>query len=293
MPYGLLGLPSPIAMPDQTWHPEAADWYRRVSLNGGTVSLATMRAVSKFCTDIDAAGLRDRFFRLSLMAGSNLSSCLVPLYRGPFPSGTQYGNASDTNNNFVSGDYVETGQTGGLKGDGSTKYLDTGFVCTTLPFCNAHLSAYIRTAASSGTYSPIVAAFQPPNNLEEFAIYSNGGTVNSQAYYSDDNTANGYVVSAANNPTGFFLGTAVSVPDRRCYLSGAQSISTTTTAPSRTNYPNFSLFVLCRNTNGGGAQRFNNARVCGYSIGLGLRPPQVSLFNTAMQTFQASLGRNA
>ena len=60
---------------------EAQDWINRVYANGGTVSATTANAVNTFCEDINAAGIRDKFYRLNLFAGDNLSAALVPLYR--------------------------------------------------------------------------------------------------------------------------------------------------------------------------------------------------------------------
>ena len=64
-------------------HPEAVAWRDAVVDNGGSVSGATLAAVSDFCNAIDAAGIRDRFYRLNLFAGTGLNAALVPLYRGP------------------------------------------------------------------------------------------------------------------------------------------------------------------------------------------------------------------
>ena len=64
-------------------NPEAQDWINRVYANGGTVSQSTASAVSTMCDAIDAAGIRDRFYRLNLFCGDNLNAALVPLYRGP------------------------------------------------------------------------------------------------------------------------------------------------------------------------------------------------------------------
>ncbi len=104
------------------WNADAADWIKRVEANSGSVSTATANAVTNFCNAIDAAGIRGKFYRLNLFCGTGLNACLVPLYRGPSLSGTQYGNATETNNGpFVSGDYVETGTGGGLLGNGTSK----------------------------------------------------------------------------------------------------------------------------------------------------------------------------
>lgn len=115
-----------ITLAPQVANADAQSWIDRVYSNGGTVSTATAAAVNTFCTSIESAGIRDRFYRLNLFAGSNLSAALVPLYRGTSLGGTQFGNTTDTNNNFVSGDYSESGAAAGLTGNGSTKYLATG-----------------------------------------------------------------------------------------------------------------------------------------------------------------------
>ena len=121
-----MGMNHRLMRPTQNIHPEAAAWAARVVANGATVSWSTLLAVSSFCRSISAAGIRDRFYRLNLFCGTGLNACLVPLYRGPSLSGTQYGNTTDTNvGPFVSGDYNETGASGGLQGD-SNKYLSTG-----------------------------------------------------------------------------------------------------------------------------------------------------------------------
>jgi hypothetical protein len=108
----------------QVSNADAQDWVNRVYANGGTVSTSTANAVNTFCASIDAAGIRDRFYRLNLFAGTGLNAALVPLYSGPSRTGTQGGLTTDSNNGpFVSGDYSETA---GLTGNGSTKHLRIG-----------------------------------------------------------------------------------------------------------------------------------------------------------------------
>ena len=126
-------------------HPDAAAWRSAVVANGGSVSASTMRAVSTFCAAIDAAGIRDRFYRLNLFCGNSdasLNAVRTPLYRGPSLVGTQYGGTTDTNNNFVAGDYAETGASGGLTGNGTSKSLNTGIAQSTLSASSRHLAAY-------------------------------------------------------------------------------------------------------------------------------------------------------
>jgi hypothetical protein len=123
------------------FHPEAQAWRNAVIANGGTVSGSTLTAVNNFCRSIDAAGIRDRFYRLNLFAGTGLPAALVPLYRGQSLTGTQFGNTTDTNNGpFVSGDYAETGASGGLTSNGTSKHLNTGLKADALGQTDRHLS---------------------------------------------------------------------------------------------------------------------------------------------------------
>lgn len=149
-PYGLLGSVIPVSTPENYIHPEAADWKKRVISNSSTVSDRTLKAVSKFCYKIDAANMRDRFYRLNLFCGNDLSSCIVPLYRAQSIGTTQLGGTTDTNFNFVSTDYVETGSSGGLTGTGnngvgagSSKHLRTGLNQSVLATSNLHLASFV------------------------------------------------------------------------------------------------------------------------------------------------------
>jgi hypothetical protein len=76
-----LGAKWGISLPPQVSNADAQSWINRVYGNGGTVSNSTAAAVNAFCDAIDAAGIRDRFYRLNLFCGTGLPACLVPLYQ--------------------------------------------------------------------------------------------------------------------------------------------------------------------------------------------------------------------
>lgn len=131
MPNRLLGSPTAVRVPiglQQEWHPEAIDWTRRAAANGGRWTLQHLQAINNFCIAVDAAGVRSRFMRLSLIAGANLNAALVPLYISTSLGGTQYGYTTDTNYNLVSGDYSQAGGiTAGATGaSAAAKWLMTG-----------------------------------------------------------------------------------------------------------------------------------------------------------------------
>jgi hypothetical protein len=113
-----------ITLAPQVSNADAQDWVNRVYANGGTVSSTTASAVNTFCNAIEAAGIRDRFYRLNLFCGTGLTACLVPLYRGQSLGGTQGGHTADSNiGPFVTGDYAESA---GLTSDGISKHLRIG-----------------------------------------------------------------------------------------------------------------------------------------------------------------------
>lgn len=279
-------------------HPEAAAWRSAVvAAGGGTPSAATMRAVSKLCADIDAAGIRDRFYRLGIMAGPSLTAALVPLYRGTSRTGTQYGGTTDTNvGPFVSGDYAETGASGGLTGNGSSKYLTTGLTTAALPsLSTGHLSAYAMTGFSTASAYGLVASFSSGFvGTNYYGIESNAGNVSGTMSGSWGAAFSGRIqVTAANGAGIGFVGVSrVSSTDSRVYRNGAQigSTQTNTVTTNANDGGGFSVFASLAQT---GAIAFAAAvRLGGYSIGSGLSDAQMASYNTAMQAFQTALGRN-
>lgn len=281
-----------LLRPRQTIHPEAADWANRVRTNGGSVSGTTLTAVDRFVKAIHRAGIRDRFFRLNLFCGNsdaNLAAVRTPLFRGPSLTATQFGNATDTNLNFGPGDYAETGASGGLLGNGSSKYLATGLVpSSVLTRGDTHLSVHVVAAPTSGAFIPAIGAFEGSGQTS-LIISHNAATLASPFGYEDFNSVNGYVSGSQNNPVGHLLGSSVSAADRRAFRNGTQSGSTGQASMTGALTAN-QVFVFSRNLNGA-ANLFSNARLAGYSIGAGMTAAQVLSFSAAMLAFQSALGR--
>jgi hypothetical protein len=268
-------------------HHDALDWARRVAANGGAVSQSTLRAVSTFCNAIDRAGIRDRFYRLNLFCGTGLSACLVPLYRGQSLSGTQYGETTDTNNGpFVSGDYVETGASGGLQAVNNTsKYLATGLNPFTagLSEQNYHNSGYFPATlnttffiASTSTFghSLFSGAFSTLGMYVRF-----GGGFNSGLENAAVSARNGHLLGQRSGGTG--VG----------YRNGININATSNTSGSSAFASGMnSLFVFAINTGSAASQHFSG-RACMYSVGLNFTDAQALAFYNAVQTFQTALGR--
>jgi hypothetical protein len=276
-------------IPGYSGFADADDWASRVTTNGGSVSADTMTAVYQFCLAIAAAGIRDRFVRLNLFAGTGLASCLVPLYRGRTRTGTQLGNTTDTNSNFVTGDYVETGSTGGLAGlRTASKRLDTGVPCNTFGGFNFHASAY-EIVGSDTTYDSSLGAWNTAANAGFYIGTSDAVTkyeasvVNNGMQATQTAIAGHYIFTQSGNRVGILWGSGATLTTS--YAGGANLISDWSSVT-------WSIAAFAIQQASGSFAQYSSARLGGYSFGLSLTASQVAAFYAAMQAFQTSMGRN-
>jgi hypothetical protein len=285
-----LGTKWGITLAPQVSNADAQDWVNRVYANGGTVSASTAAAVNTLCDSLDAASLRDRFYRLNLFCGTGLNAALVPLYRGPSLGGTQYGGATDTNNAFVGvgTDYAETGATGGLTGNGSTKYLNTGFNVDQLPgAANCHLSSFItgtQDIASARTLLGVL--FNGVTDRYRLFLQLFGSTAPNYGIQTELGKANSaFANNRTNTNGGLILASRTSTTLLTLY-DDAVSIGTSEVNTAETTGAS-PFFVFARN----GPVEYYNGRMAAYSIGAGMTAAQVAAYNTAMQAFQSAMGR--
>jgi len=293
-----------LTLAPQVSNADAQDWINRVYANGGSVSSSTAAAVNTFCDAIDAASLRDRFYRLNLFCGGTsgtavgLNSALVPLYRGPSLGGTQYGNTTDTNTGglFVVGDYSETL---GLLGGGS-RWLNTGFTpqSASIPAGSVHLSA----VWPSFTHGASTNVF-PVSMINAAATERHWLNVNSNTLPTTEITA----TLGGNGASGNIVDTLSAINGGVVIAGGLRTVSRTTSSLARlflgatqraqNTDPMFntlsteSLSVFARWS---GSTTFGHfaQRMMGYSAGLGMDSAQVSAFNTAITNFNAAMERS-
>jgi hypothetical protein len=274
-------------------HHDALDWARRVAANGGSVSRATLRAVSTFCDAIDRAAIRDRFFRLGIFAGSNLSAALVPLFRGPSLGGTQYGGTIDTNNGpFVSGDYSETGASGGLNGSSFSKYLDTGL---TYDGMGVPSTSHIGVFKGAGTWNGNQEIIGSRDADDFYYIQGRaqvGGEHKVHAFNGPSASGGSFINNATvSSATNFLVASRTSASAFALYQN-AVSVASTSSAVTIAGC-NRPFLVFTRDASTGPSTPYWPYRILGYSFGLGMTATQVSAYNSAMQAFQTALGRNA
>jgi len=265
-------------------HPEANAWRTAVVANGGSVSASTMKAVSAFCAAIDKANIRDRFYRLNLFCGAGLNAALVPLYRGQSRTGTQFGNTTDTNNGpFVSGDYAETGASGGLTSNGTSKYLNTGLKADALGQTDRHLSMVgVTTGSTTSKYflgmdnfgcggNAFWGIMTGSSNPIQFMVRAQTAASNSTAF-----TASGtpHIVLSGNGSAAVY-GNGVSA------ITGLAGAFTA---------PNLDIYTHALNRCGTSID-YTAARLTAYSVGASMTAQQVADYYTAINAFQTSLSR--
>jgi hypothetical protein len=231
--------------------------------------------MSQFASAIDAAGLRSKFTRVNLFCGSDLTACRTPLYSATTAGGSPLGNATDTNINFVAGDYTETGDSGGLKGNGSDKRLETGL--TNLVSFPLHMSVYVTAVDSA------------PNNFRFWMGADRSRLVARESSTNASWSQNGVVASSSINGGAFLghaIGTNETVDFRAFYANGVQDGTSTTTQGTNNSG---GTFIFTNRTSAG---VYTDSRFAGYSIGTGLTSTEAAAFYTIMQAFQTALGRN-
>ena len=274
------------------FHPEAQDWRNRVIANGGTVSGSTLTAVSNFCRSIDAAsGLRAAILRANLFCGNDLNACLVPLYRAASRTASVLGNTTDTNFNFVSGDFQETGSGGGLVGNGSSKYLDTGLAPSVLSsLTSVHLS-YSGTSLETsgdriaiGAYGGTGAAAPDLYSADVYAGYLSARAVR----LGNAGSVGATTIATPGTTESHFIGTRTAAAASAIYRGGTLATSSTTSAsPTSTTRP---FFVFALNQSPSPAA-YTAARMRMYSIGNGLTAAQALAFSNAVIALNTALGR--
>lgn len=293
------------------FHPEANAWRAAVVANGGSVSASTMKAVSKFCSDIDKAGVRDRFLRLNLVCGSNLAAARTPLYRGASLAGTQYGSSADVNvGPFVEGDYS---QSAGIAGNGTSKYFDTTLTLGSLAsFGAAHNNVHVSVYKRVDGPAPGASAAGPDFGGEDYANEYNLGacvldtsdTFFGQATLDARGTADLhslYFESAAGAPVGLNLAQFYPTVNDGAYLVGNVSQDILFYEADSDDFisGDATPLIFCGAwSNQLDAGQIVDAPACGsntlsaYSVGKAFTSSdQRTAFYAAMQEFQAALGR--
>lgn len=276
------------AIVPQVSNAEAQDWLNRVYDNGGTVSQTTANAVNTFCNSIDAAGIRDKFYRLNLFCGDQLAAALVPLYRAESRTASARGNSTDTNNGpFVSGDYNNTGASSGLKGNGTSKFLNTGVNGNTLNGNNLHYGFGLRSTQTGGAaYRALGGVYDgvfPGGFVYDMSVRRNDPGNHSSFGRTQASDTAGEQVSSSSLAVGDLV---MAYPS--FYRNGSASGATATASG---NYPSAHPIYIFALNQANTTVNYTDSRMNWYSIGLTMTAAQVLSFTNAVAAFNTALSR--
>jgi hypothetical protein len=264
---------------------DAAAWGRNVYAAGGSYTQSTLRAVSRLSKALKKNGLWGKMLAVAPRAGNDLTSARVRL---KVPAGVA---VSETNNNFVAGDYVETGASGGLIGNGTTKYLDTLINPSTLSYdvSSFGLWTYRMTAVvGTGSSRASMGSNGLTANNSTVVGWLNGGLEESGAVAANAAVPTVYAGRTGTSFNGFVGVTTNGSRTQTLYRNGSLSGLTVIAAAA---FHNGNIYAHASNLNGT-AGIYNVRREGSSFITTGFSAGEVVVFNSIVQAFESNLERS-
>ncbi len=251
----------------RTAESETKQYYTNLTANGGSISASSLNSVNELVKDLKLYGIWNKLEDIGIFCGDNLNSALTKL------KGAQ--TSYLVNHNFVDADYVERGSTGGLKGNGTTKFLDSGFNVTLRGSANYNdLSIGLYWNGTAGGVE------LGEDNLDRFNLFVSAGNVavaTTNVYVTGRTIAGG-------------LGIGTRLPGTNLSASWNGDFSTWVTADLTSSLFNETCYIFARNENSVATSVSSN-RICYYHFGKGLTQTDCGNYYNILQRFQRSLGR--
>jgi hypothetical protein len=170
----------------------------------------------------------------------------------------------------------------GAKPNGTTGYADTNLIPSTNLLSDSHVSIYLNTVSSNDLY-PYVIGSSNGTETQALAIRTFG---------SFDNDARTYnyspVISASNiaGSNGLWMSNIISGQSRQLRNNLLRS-----SVPKNGTSPTTNMFIAAINI-GNVAYNYASQSTCLVSMGDALNSTEETAFNTAVQKYQTTLGRN-
>lgn len=179
----------------------------------------------------------------------------------------------------------------GVSANGTNTFADTSFIPTSSVsdyVKNSSLSVYVRTNTTSSGYDMGSEGVPDGVTVSRTYFISKGG--GNKAQYDIATTQ----LISTNDVTGsgFWIATVSgsSTNNQRIFRNGT-TIANQTNTPANNLASNFSIYIGANNNRGTGANAFTSESFSLSSIGKGLTDSEAATYNTAVQTFQTTLGR--
>lgn len=254
------------------YDPDAQDYFNRVEALGGSLETSKKKAVNNRARAAKAHGIWAKTHRWNLYCTDTFSGLFIPLKAGS-------GSASDTNANFVSGDYSPAT---GLTGNGTNKYSSSTVLANALAANDTHFAIYNRSSTDAqGGYCGVT---EGANQFSLLPPYSDGDFYSLQYALAGGGSASSPNLAA---PFGFLVGSRTTGTEHAIYRNGVSLASNGTNAGA---LPTLAIFIFARNLNGA-ADSFMSSPLAAYRIGSGLTASEVAADYADEQEFQTALGR--
>lgn len=178
-----------------------------------------------------------------------------------------------------------THSTTGVLPNGTTGYADTKLnISSNLSLTDSHLAFYSRTnTANTSDFGTEIGLTGSYSFSAYLALRTRNTTQNGQQYYTIGSD-NGATLSSTTGD-GFFIGVSRSSTNRRIFRNA--SLSTSTSASNTGSLPNQTVIIGAGFT----TSSFSSNECAFCSIGSNLTDTEISNYNTAVNTFQTTLGR--
>jgi hypothetical protein len=249
---------------------EAEANYNAAVLLGGEWDDTEKAAVDAFVTAAKAASIFSLIRRANLMVGT-FPGIAAPLV-------TTIGDAADTLNNYVEGDWDRAS---GLQGDGSSTYIDTGYV-------PSEATGFLGVCSRGTALSATAYWAGCGGGGQEYAVgHSSAGSGQPRAYWGGSTIAN--VTTAAPSAAGIWAANRVNSTSLELLKDNTilASSATSTTPASGVN----SLVFGAINFGTKSSYLGVGQRLAGYIVLSGLDSTQRAALQSAWATFNTAIGR--
>jgi hypothetical protein len=260
---------------------DAQAFIDRVYTAGGNLSITEANAVNDLVIDMKADGIWTKM------------KAIYPLVGGG--TGSTAARQAACAQNLKSSNFTGTFSAGwtfastGAKPNGTSAYMDTGFIPnTSLSLNNTHIAHYSRTQRLVSSVD--IGAFNEGQNRELAMFRAHLSVENMVIQYAFPNNANRYNTT---NTTGLLIGSRTASNYATLFDRGNKQ--STITLSSTGLLPTISLYIGNRNPPyfASPLNQSASANECAFaSIGDGLTDTEASNFYTAVQAFQTTLSRN-
>lgn len=262
-----------------TWEPDAQDYFTRAesldpnafdldSFVGGLYPTAVKGYWNNFIISLKADGTWDEIDEICPLSGVTFGAMTAKVKHS--------GTATTTVVNFVSGDYTPAGPLPGLKGNGTSKEINTNWQPSdTITAPSGHHSMFTTEEATVASDNSREGSVDGANLFGGFFPFNTGAVI------SDMFSAPGGRISVSASIEGFLVlnGTASA---NRMLLNNAV-IASGATPPGTAPASDYYLF-------GSGGAGWTDARRSIRTMGQGLTAGQETTLSNAVATLMASFG---